>query len=714
MAEDTRTDQMETLEGQDDVCAEAVRFLRKSADYDSTNRQNALDDLRFSYGEQWSAQMQNTRHLEARPWFTINVTEAFVRQVCNQQRQQRPRMKAHGVNTAATAKMADIVTGLTRHIEELSDAANAYDTAFEFACRMGWGYIRLDGDYADDKSFDQEIFIRTVDNPFSVYFDNNSHALDGSDATRCIITDLVDKTEFLAEYPDADLSPFSLRAAGDALGEWNERNNIRIAEYYRIIKKRAKLVRLSDHSTRYDDELPDPAVLANMGLKVIGDRESWKRQVKWSKITGMQELESRDIPGCYIPVVPVYFANLFIDGRTRRFGIVRNAKDPQRMLNYWDTAIAELVALAPKAKWLVAEGQVQGHEREWERANTVSYPYLTYVPILGPDGQPVPPPERLPIEQPPEGAMAAAQNAHDNLQRVLGMFDPSMTRPGQASGKALNAEQQQNDMSNYHGYDNLTKSIRHVGRIIMSWIPIYYSEHRIQRIIGVDGKPDILTLNMKDETGKVANDMSVGKFDVVMETGPGFNSRRQEAVEAMTPLMADGRNGLMQTAGDLYFRNMDFPGADIIADRLAAMNPLSQIDDKSDVPPAIQMQMKNLQQQVQKLTQELQSAHMMLKSRADVEGMREAASTHRETIKQDAETKRKTQETEAWVHEISMKAQTATNVEELKGVVQLMVKGIDTKHLHIQAALDDALAANEADRDIAKIAATPKPAPGAA
>ncbi len=144
------------------------------------------------------------------------------------------------------------------------------------------------------------------------------------------------------------------------------------------------------------------------------------------------------------------------------------------------------------------------------------------------------------------------------------------------------------------------------------------------------------------------------------------------------------------------------------------MNPLSQIDDTSDVPPAIQMQMKNLQQQVQKLTQELQSAHMMLKSRADVEGMREAASTHRETIKQDAETKRKTQETEAWVHEISMKAQTATNVEELKGVVQLMVKGIDTKHLHIQAALDDALAENQADRDIAKIAATPKPAPGAA
>lgn len=713
---EARTDEQSV--GQADICHEAVRFLRKSADMESQNRQNGMDDLRFSYGEQWSSQMQNTRHLEARPWFTINVTEAFVRQVCNQQRQQRPRMKAHGMNTAATAKMAEIVTGLCRHIEEQSDAANAYDVAFEFACRMGWGYIRLDGDYVADNSFDQDIYIRTVQNPFSVYGDPNSHALDGSDATRTLITDLVEREEFAREYPGADLSPFSLKAVGDSLGEWNDKDHIRIAEFYRIDKKRSELILLSDGSTRWADEMKDVTeeMLRAHQLHVKGTRESWKKQVMWHKVTALQELEKREIPGCYIPVVPVYFANLFIDGRTRRFGIVRNAKDPQRMLNYWDTAIAELVALAPKAKWLVAEGQVQGHEREWERANQVSYPYLTYVPVLGPDGQPVPPPEKLPIEQPPEGAMAAAQNAHDNLQRVLGMFDPSMTRPGQASGKALNAEQQQNDMSNYHGYDNLTKSIRHIGRIIMQWLPSYYSEKRVQRIIGVDGKPDIITLNEKSATGQVLNNISVGRYDITMETGPGYNSKRQEAVEAMTPLFEGPGNELMKVAGDIYFRYMDFPGADVIADRLAAANPLAQIDEMSDVPPAIQMQIKQLTQQVQQVTQELQAAHQMLKSRADVEGMKEAAASHRETIKQDNETKRRVMENDAWIHEISTKAQTAQNVEELKGVVALLVKGIDTKHLHIQAALDDARAENDADREQKRIeaeaAAAPKPAVG--
>jgi hypothetical protein len=227
----------------------------------------------------------------------------------------------------------------------------------------------------------------------------------------------------------------------------------------------------------------------------------------------------------------------------------------------------------------------------------------------------------------------------------------------------------------------------------------------VQRIIGVDGKPDILTLNLRDETGKVTNDMTVGRFDVVMETGPGYNSKRQEAVAAMTPLLSGPNNKLMDVAGDLFFRNMDFPGADVIADRLAAMNPLSQIDEQSEIPPAVQIQIKQFQQQIQQLGQQLQAAHVLLKNRADIEGMREAAGTHRETIKQNAETMRKQLENETWVHEIATKATTAQNVEELKGIVQLLLKHIDTRQIHITAAYDDAAAQASADREDARLAA---------
>jgi hypothetical protein len=89
-----------------------------------------------------------------------------------------------------------------------------------------------------------------------------------------------------------------------------------------------------------------------------------------------------------------------------------------------------------------------------------------------------------------------------------------------------------------------------------------------------------------------------------MDTGPGYQSKRQEAVEAMVPLL-QANPELFNAAGDLVFRNMDFPGADVIADRLAAMNPLAQIDEKVDIPPQVQMQMMVAQKTIADLQQQI-------------------------------------------------------------------------------------------------------------
>ncbi len=683
-----------------DIPGEAVEFLRASNDYEAHNRQEGLDDLRFSYGEQWSAQMQNARHLESRPWFVINETDSYVRQICNQMRQQRPRIKAHGVNSSADAKTAEIITGITRHIEELSDADNAYDIAGEFAVRMGWGYWRLTGDYVRDDSFDQDIRIRPIFNPFSVSFDPYSHAPDGADQTKCLISDKIAKEEFKRLYPDADETNFTVRAVGDQTGDWLDKDSIRVAEFYRIEQDREKLISLSDGTAWWASEIPDAGALEEAGVKLKGDRFSWRKTVRWYKVTAVETLESRIIPGRYIPVIPVYGANLSIDGKVRRFGVVRMAKDPQRMLNYWQTAITEMVALAAKAKWVGPAAAFDGFEREWERANVVAYPMLKYN-HSDEAGQPIPPPERQAPEPPPEGAMAAAQLAHDNLQRVLGMFDPAMRREGNISGKALNAEQQQSDMSNYHFYDNLTRSIKHTGRIILDWIPSYYGKRRVMRIIGDDGKPDLVTINDSQAIGKIENDVTVGEYDVVMETGPGYNSKRQEAVESMAPLLQGPNNPLMQVAGDLFFRNMDFPGAEAIADRLAASNPLAQIDDKSDVPPRAQMMIKQLQKQLQDAGQQLQAAGMQIKSRSDVEAMSEAAESHRTEIKERGQTERahlkaRTElqregiEDATWRFDIETKAIASQNVEELRGMVQLLLHHLSAKEAEKAAKRDDA------------------------
>ena len=665
---------------------EAKQFLRLCNDSDSNNRAEALDDVRFAAGDQWPVDVQNSRVLEARPCLTINKLDAYVRQICNQQRQQRPRIKVHGMNNESDAKVAEIITGITRHIENQSDADQAYDHAFEYCVKMGWGYWRVTTDYIKDDSFDQEIYIKRIENPFSVYFDPNSVQPDGSDAEKCLVTTVVSKAVFRKMYPDADdVQGFSSRGTGDTESEWVTKEDIRIAEYFYTEREKAMIIQLSDGTTGYSDEMPSKEVLAAAGITVIDKRDTWRKKIKWCKLTAMQILEEGEWAGKYIPIVPVYGQEVRVDDKHKKFGLVRMAKDPQRMYNYWATALTETVALAPKAKWLLAEGQDEGHENEWAMANIKAMPVLRYKQT-DTEGRQAPTPVRLQPEPPPAGVMSALQGMNQDLMAVVGIFDPGQLPQGQQSGKALQGQQQQADMTNFHYYDNLTRSIRHTGRIILDLIPKIYDRQRVMRIIGDDGKPDMVTINEQgqDEQGvsKVLNDVTVGEYDVVMETGPGYNSKRQEAVDSMMGLLGADPT-LMQTAGDLIFRNMDFPGAEVIADRLAASNPMAQIDDKSPIPPQVQMQLAQSKQQIQQLQQQIQAEEMDKKYRATVQQQVQEAETQREKMRLQVRREDTQMRTDTTAHDTVIKTQTQLEIEQMKAQLALVLAHINKTEMKL-------------------------------
>jgi len=668
---------------------EAKQFLRLCNDSDSNNRAEALDDVRFAAGDQWPVDVQNSRVLEARPCLTINKVDAYIRQICNQQRQQRPRIKVHGMNNDSDAKVAEIITGITRHIENQSDADQAYDHAFEYCVKMGWGYWRVTTDYVRDDSFDQEIYIKRIENPFSVYFDPNSVEPDGSDAEKCLVTTVVSKAMFKKMYPNAeDTQGFSSRGTGDTESEWVTKEDIRIAEYFYTEREKAMIIQLSDGTTGYSDEMPSKEALAEAGITVIDKRDTWRKKIKWCKLTAMQILEEGEWAGKFIPIVPVYGQEVRVDDKHKKFGLVRMAKDPQRMYNYWSTALTETVALAPKAKWLLAEGQDEGHENEWAMANIKAMPVLRYKQT-DIEGRIAPAPTRLQPEPPPAGVMTALQGMNQDLQAVVGIFDPGQLPQGMQSGKSLQGQQAQADMTNFHYYDNLTRSIRHTGRIILDLIPKIYDRQRVMRIIGDDGKPEMVTINEQgqDEQGvsKVLNDVTVGEYDVVMETGPGYNSKRQEAVDSMMSLLGADPT-LMQTAGDLIFRNMDFPGAEVIADRLAAANPMAQIDDKSPIPPQVQMQLAQSKQMIQQLQQQIQAEEMDKKYRATVQQQVQEAETEREKMRLQVKREDTQMRTDTTAHDTVIKTQTQLEVEQLKAQVAILLAGMD-RH---QAALANA------------------------
>jgi hypothetical protein len=659
---------------------DAIKFWQLVNDSDSTNRSEALQDIRFAAGDQWPVEIQNSRNLEARPCLTINKIDAYVRQVTNQQRMQRPRIKVHPVNNLADYKIAQVLEGITRHIEVNSNADTAYDTAFDYAVRMGWGYWRINTKYVSEDSFDQEIYIDAIDNPFTVYFDPNSVRPDGSDAERCLVTTLLSKTVFKEMYPDADDGAnFTHRSTGDNAASWVTKEDIRIAEYFYVTREKAKLYLLSDGSSGFADSDRFLERVAAAGLTVIDTRESFRRAVKWCKMTALEILEEKTWDGKYIPIVPVYGAQVIVDDKRKKYGLVRFAKDPQRMYNFWRTSMTESIALAPKAKWLLAEGQDEGHENEWALANIKSSPVLRYKQ-KDIEGQPAPVPVRLQPESPPAGIMDAANAINTDLQMVLGILDPNQLPSGNISGKALQGQQNQTDLSNFHFYDNLTRSIKHTGKILLDLIPKIYDTQRVMRIIGSDGQPDMTTINEQTAVGEVLNDVTIGEYDVVMDTGPGFQSKRQQAVEAMMPLLT-GNKELFDLAGDLVFRNMDFPGADVIADRLAARNPMAQIDEKSDIPPQVQMQLAQQQKQLEQMQQQLQAAQLEINNRMQVAQLKDEGETKRKLMDVTARAHNTETMAEVRVNDQNTRAVTSQNKTEIDAIVQLLLHRMDTSRL---------------------------------
>ena len=685
---------------------EAIEFLKLANDADTMNRQEALEDLKFGGGDQWPVELQNSRNLESRPVIVVNKVDNYCRQVCNQQRQQRPRIKVHAMNTHDDMVDAQTIQGIVRHIENNSNADHAYDNAFEYAVRMGWGYFRVRTDYVSEDSFEQEIYIDPIDNPFTVYFDPNSVAPDGSDADRCLITTMMPKKEFKKLYPDAAVdggTSFTQRGTGDSQFEWITKEDIRLAEYFYTVREKATLYQLSDGSSTFAEDKDFFARLQMAGIVVVDKRPSYKKTIKYCKLTANDIIEEGTWAGKYIPIIPVYGRHIVIGDKRKKFGMIRYAKDPQRMYNFWQTSITEGVALAPKAKWLIAEGQDEGHESDWANANIKSFPLLRYKQT-DIEGRAAPVPQRLQPEPPQAGIMAAAAGVDDDIKSIMGVFDPAQLKQGNISGKALNGQQQQVDLTNFDYYDNLTRSISHCGTIILDLLPKIYDTERVMRIIGDDGKPELLTINQRDSAGRVLNDMTVGQYDVVMDTGPGYNSKRQEAVDSMMPILAADPS-LMQTCGDLVFRNMDWPGADVIADRLAAANPLAQIDDHSDIPPQVQMQLAQAKKQVADMQQQMEAMQMMIKQRQDIEQVKQDNENKRALLNATAKAHNTETMAEVKVNDANTRAITSQNKIEIEAITDLLLHHMDTGRLEREIQLrneEQYKYANAAEQDISE------------
>jgi Phage P22-like portal protein len=658
-----------------DIFAECTERLRIATQAEGENRNNAILALEFEDGQQWPDDLYNLRKINRRPTLTINHTRTMVRRVVNNMRQQRPRIKVQPVGSGADIDLADKIGGLIRHIETRSDGAIAYDVGGESAVKIGWGYWRIVSEYVDEKSFEQELKLLPVRNTFTVYIDPAAQMPAGEDMDWCIISEMMKRSEYERKFPKEDQIEWREGAAGDEFKDWETEEQIRLAEYFRITRRKDTLVKLSDGRDVYGSEF-DRGAFATAGLSVAKNlkgqeirRPTERRQVEWYRINGTKIVQSVELPGHWIPVVRCEGNTLDLNGTIRRKGMVADLMDTGRMYNYWRTCETEMIALAPRAPWLVSAGQTDGHP-EWKDANQKPYSTLVYEPtwIEQPDGSktPLPPPVRTEPVAIPAGFVNAAESAAKDLMALAGMpHEPGVDKPGEViSGKALERRQALSDIGHFQYYDNQTRSIAHTGRILLDLIPHYYREPgRIQRIVNPDSTPQVITLNQQSDQ-KILNDMTVGRYDVVMDVGPGYETKRLEQAELTVDLLKIGplAEAAVKSSADLIFRYFEMND---IADRLVAANPEGLKKAIEQLPKDAQGIVMGLYQQLQQAQQVIQQQGMEIKYKGGIAQMQEQAETQRHQLTEQTKRADIVTESQTKLHDTHTRAQASIAVAEI-------------------------------------------------
>ncbi len=572
MAESTAYQEADT-DGEDDaedksgwkaIHIKALERYSEALAYWSDQRAMQLDDLRFGpMGKQWPDQVVTERMRDGRPMLTINRLPAFVRQVVNDARLNKPTIRCRPVDSKADPKTAEVMNGLIRHIEAWSEADAAYDTGIFYSVWSAIGYWRVNVEYADDDSFEYEIKIDRISNPLSVLFDVRSDAVDSQDWRYCFVTDLVSRETFEADYPYAEPSDWDTKSS-----EWFTEDSVRIAEYWTREPVKKTIVQLSNGMIVDEESLEEAKTLMEAaGVTEIGRRETMSWKVCQYMMSGAEVLKETEWAGRYIPIVPVFGDEVNVDGKRHFHSLIFDAKDAQRNFNYWRSKATEAVALAPLIPYIGRVGAFQTDAEKWADANRKPFAFIEY------DGAERP--ERTPYGGIPAGALQEALNASDDLKATTGIHDASLgARSNETSGVAIRQRQKEGDVSTYHFIDNLTRAIRCTGRIVIDIIPHVYGPRQQIRILGEDGAATVVPLGQPTMVDGIMHtyDLSVGKYDLIVEPGPSFSTRREETAAAVTEFIraAPQAAPLMM---DIVARNSDWPEADKIADRLEKMLP---------------------------------------------------------------------------------------------------------------------------------------------
>lgn len=618
----------EATEDDDEALLKRIRKCFEAAvDASAEFRLDAEEDLNFLHeGEQWEEYAKEGRTNAAgqatRPMLVINRLISFRNQLTNELRMSTPEIKYRPVDDDADIRTAQMLEGMGRHIQYNSKAKLAYTQAGDAQVDTGCGYFAVLPRYVDDDSFEQEIQIEALD-AFRVYYDPNSVAVDGSDARWAILIEEYDREEFEVLFPKYRKEVRQWLAVADLdENDWVNKDTVRTAEFFWIESKAI---------TRKDPRT---------GMT----RTAESKEVHWCKVFGHAIGERTVIAGAKaIPIIPVVGNQVIIRNKVLRYGIVKHSRSPQQLYNYAKSASVELQALQPKAPWVGPQGAFD-NDKNWATANTGNHAYLEYAPVEVNGVEQFVPPSRQGFPGVPAGLLELERDAANDIQATLGMYEASLGHnPNDQSGRAIRSLQAQADKGTYQYSFNLAASLAHAGTLIADMIPHYYDTQRVVRVLGEDGKADMARIDPSLPTAYAEQDApigvqklfnpGIGRYDVVADVAASYATKRAEAVDSQLELVRIAPQ-VAGAAMDLIVANMDWPGAEKIAERLKKTLPPNLLQGENDnqppLPPGLQQQMDQVAQQMEHLSQvcqQLQAENDDLKAGLEVKWFE--AETHR-------------------------------------------------------------------------------------
>jgi hypothetical protein len=554
-------------------------------------------------GSQWDSKVYQARLQSGRPALQIDKLEQVCNQVINDARMNTPTINVIPGGKNSDPETAEIIKGKIKDIEYSSDADTAYDTAINNSVMCSIGFIRVDHDYEDDESFDQKLIIERVVNPFAIYLDRNSVKVDGSDAMSGRIIEEISVKEFKRKYPD--LEPVSYGEDRDC--EYGDEDYINICECFKVDIEQETIT----------DELTGK------------ERTREKRTVRRYKLSGKDILEEGIFPGIYVPIVPVYGKEHWENGKRKVFSLIRKAKDPQRQFNGLASLEMEFIANHPKQKWSGDYQSFEGFEEHYLDSSKTGI-----LPFDSKDGK-VAPPQLVPPPPIPASIINSKREAVEDIKAATGIYDASLgARSNETSGVAINQRKMEGDVATYHFSDNLVKSIAQVGRILVNAMPDIYDTDRELRIIDDEENPKTVGINnllLPDQERPY--DLRKGRYDVKVVTGASFTTQRQEAAAFYSEIVKSNPD-LMQVMGDLLFKNMDFTGAQGMAERMKkVIDPkfLDEEDREGQDPEKMQMMqaIELLKAELQKTQAELQDKKQSESAKLQLEAAKLKAETEK-------------------------------------------------------------------------------------